>query len=161
MRSCFWRGTTVKAALTRKRKYLLWPVVFWGGFRVCRADAETDHKCHRGKPVGRGRWRTDDFDTGDNGHSATSTSIRVEASPYQPRSEPRRVCGWSGSRCSEERSDERNMQPRKTQIRPLTALGRFGRLGASAERLSSLERKKRSIIKDIGHSRYLACGGLL
>ena len=24
-----------------------WPVVFGGGFRVCRADAETDHKCHR------------------------------------------------------------------------------------------------------------------
>ena len=26
-----------------------WPVVFGGGFRVCRADAETDHKCHRGQ----------------------------------------------------------------------------------------------------------------
>ena len=45
-------------------------------------------------------------------------------------------------------------------VSPLTALGRFGRLGALAERLSSLERKKRSIIKYIGHSRYLACGGL-
>ena len=27
-------------------------------------------------------------------------------------------------------------------------------------RLSSLERRKRAIIKDIGFSRYLACGGL-
>ena len=26
-----------------------WPVVFGGGFRVCRADAETGHKCHRGQ----------------------------------------------------------------------------------------------------------------
>ena len=26
-----------------------WPVVFGGGFRVCRADAETDHKFHRGQ----------------------------------------------------------------------------------------------------------------
>ena len=26
-----------------------WPVVFVGGFRVCRADAETGHKCHRGQ----------------------------------------------------------------------------------------------------------------
>ena len=26
-----------------------WPVVFVGAFRVCRADAETDHKCHRGQ----------------------------------------------------------------------------------------------------------------
>ena len=51
MRTCFGRGTTVKAALTRKRKYLLWPVVFFGGggFRVCRTDAATDHKCHRGQ----------------------------------------------------------------------------------------------------------------
>ena len=24
-------------------------MVFGGGFRVCRADAETDHKCHRGQ----------------------------------------------------------------------------------------------------------------
>lgn len=27
----------------------LWPVVFGGGFRVCEADAETGHKCHRGQ----------------------------------------------------------------------------------------------------------------
>ena len=26
-----------------------WPVVFGGGFRVCRADAETGHKCNRGQ----------------------------------------------------------------------------------------------------------------
>ena len=31
---------------------------------------------------------------------------------------------------------------------------------SKAERLSSLERIKRSIIKHIGHSRYLAYGGL-
>ena len=31
---------------------------------------------------------------------------------------------------------------------------------SKAERLSSLERIKRSIIKPIGHSRYLAYGGL-
>ena len=27
-----------------------------------------------GKPVGRGRWRTDDVDTGDEGLSATGTT---------------------------------------------------------------------------------------
>lgn len=50
-----------------------WPVVFGGGFRVCRADAETDHKCHwgGGKPVGRGRWRREEVETGDEGLSAT------------------------------------------------------------------------------------------
>jgi len=45
------------------------------GFRVCRADAETDHKCHRGKPVGRGRWRRKEDETGDEGLSATGTNI--------------------------------------------------------------------------------------
>ena len=48
----------------------------------------------------------------------------------------------------------------QTQSRPLTALGRFERLGALAERLSILERIKRSIVKLIGGSRYLASGGL-
>ena len=63
-------------------------MVFDGGFRVREADAETDGKCHRGgKPVGRGRWRTDNLDTGDDGHSATGTNIRVESLPYHPRSE--------------------------------------------------------------------------
>ena len=37
------------------------------------ADAETGHKCHRGKPVGRGRWRMTEVETGDEGLSATGT----------------------------------------------------------------------------------------
>ena len=37
-----------------------------------------------GKPVGRGRWRRKEVRTGDEGLSATGTSIRVEALPYQP-----------------------------------------------------------------------------
>ena len=41
-----------------KRANVCWPMVFAGGFRVREADAETDGKCHRGKPVGRGRSRT-------------------------------------------------------------------------------------------------------
>ena len=27
----------------------LWPMVFGDGFRVCEAEAETGHKCHRGQ----------------------------------------------------------------------------------------------------------------
>jgi len=55
-------------------------------------------------------------------------------------------------------------------VSPLTALGRVERLGAesefrrnidAAERVSILERRKRSIIKLIGFSRYLAVGRLL
>ena len=43
----------------------------------------------------------------------------------------------------------------------MTALGRFGRLAAIAESLSSLRRIKRASHKNIGDSRYLAIGGLL
>jgi len=65
-------------------------------FASASADAETDGKYHRGKPVGRGRWRTDNLETGDSGHSATDTSIRVEVLPHQHRSERRRVRDWRG-----------------------------------------------------------------
>jgi hypothetical protein len=66
-----------------------------------------------GKPVGRGRWRTHNLDTGDNGLSATGTNLRIESPPYQPRSEL-----WRVFDCSEA----------KGKVSPLTALGRFGRL---------------------------------
>ena len=55
----FGREMRVKEAVTLKRENVRWPMVFDGGFRVREADAETDGKCHRGKPVGRGRWRTE------------------------------------------------------------------------------------------------------
>jgi hypothetical protein len=66
-----------------------------------------------GKPVGRGRWRTHNLDTGDNGLSATGTNLRIESPPYHPRSELWRVCGWNEV---------------EDTVSPLTALGRFGRL---------------------------------
>ena len=37
----------VKEAVTHKRAKVGEPVEFGDGFRVCRADAETGHKCHR------------------------------------------------------------------------------------------------------------------
>ena len=50
-----------------KRANVCWPMVFDGGFRLREADAETDGKCHRGKPV-RARQ------AGDEGLSATGTN---------------------------------------------------------------------------------------
>ena len=32
-----------------KRANVCGPMVFGDGFRVCEAEAETDHKCHRGQ----------------------------------------------------------------------------------------------------------------
>ena len=80
-----------------KRANVCWPMVFACGFRFREADAETDGKCHRGQArpgaAGGGRIKVD---TGDEGLSATGTSIRVEALPYHSRSERRRVCGICG-----------------------------------------------------------------
>ena len=45
----FGREMVVKAAVTHKRAKVGGPMVFGDGFRVCRADAETDHKSHRGQ----------------------------------------------------------------------------------------------------------------
>ena len=81
MRSCFRRGTTVKATLTRKRKYLLWPVVFGALFASAGQMRKLTTNDTGGKGVARSRWRTDNLDTGDMGHSATGTSIRIEAQP--------------------------------------------------------------------------------
>ena len=43
----FGREMAVKEAVARKRAKVGGPMVFGDGFRVCRADAETGHKCHR------------------------------------------------------------------------------------------------------------------
>ena len=43
----FGREIAVKEAVTHKRAKVCGPMVFGDGFRVCRADAETGHKCHR------------------------------------------------------------------------------------------------------------------
>ena len=43
----FEREVAVKEAVTHKRAKVGGPMVFGDGFRVCRADAETGHKCHR------------------------------------------------------------------------------------------------------------------
>ena len=45
----FGREMAVKDAVARKRAKVGGPMVFGDGFRVCRADAETGHKCHRGQ----------------------------------------------------------------------------------------------------------------
>ena len=71
--------------------------------------------------------------------------------------------------CKEERRDDWKKADTEDTVSPCTPsedlddLERNRRNDSdegAAERLSSLEGKKRSIIKLIGFSRYLACGGL-
>ena len=42
-----------------KRANVCWPMVFDSGFRVRKADAETDGKCHRGGQAHRARQEPD------------------------------------------------------------------------------------------------------
>ena len=46
---CHRAGDEGALLMRPKRANVCWSVVFGGGFRVCKADAETDHKCHRGQ----------------------------------------------------------------------------------------------------------------
>lgn len=48
---CRWAGDEGALVMRPKRANVCWPMVFDGGFRLREADAETDGKCHRGKPV--------------------------------------------------------------------------------------------------------------
>ena len=134
------------------RENACWPMVFDGGFRVREADAKTDGKCHRGQ-ARRARQEPDGQRvereirvfpalalTGLRTTNVT-TLMRALASLWDL---------WRGA--TAERSKSHSLafdRPRK-----------IWKTWSTAERLSSLERMKRSIIKHIGKSRYIAYGGL-
>ena len=135
-----------------KRANVCWPMVFDGGFRVREADAKTDGKCHRGQ-ARRARQEPDGQRvereirvfpalalTGLRTTNVT-TLMRALASLWDL---------WRGA------TAERNKSHSLAFDRPR----KIWKTWSKAERLSSLERIKRSIIKHIGHSRYLAYGGL-
>ena len=117
---------------------------FWEGRRPFRKAAGTARRQAREGAAGAGRT---DLRAGDKRSLRLWHKPQRSSTTYPPRS------GHQGESLAGTEW--------KTKIRPLTALGRFGRLGAAAERLSILERIKRSIIKHIGSSRYLAYGRLL
>ena len=72
----FGRGMMVTVAVTVGR-----PSVFTGLWRLGTVFASAGQmrklatNAIGGKPVGRGRWRTDEDETGDEGLSATGTDI--------------------------------------------------------------------------------------
>ena len=53
-----------------------WPVVFGGRFpRLRKQMRKLATNATGGKPVGRGRWRRDEDETGDEGLSSTGTTV--------------------------------------------------------------------------------------
>ncbi len=75
-----------------------------------------------GKDVVRGRWRTDKGDTGDEGLSATGTTVTKNHRGPNADASVRRVCGWN--------EVEDTVSPLGAKRSTLPALGRVGRLGA-------------------------------
>ena len=99
-----------------KRANVCWPMVFDGGFRVREADAETDGKCHRGQ-ARRARQEPDAlrFEREIRVFPALAQTSTKNHCGHNAEASVRRVCGWNEV---------------EDTVSPLTALGRFGRLGA-------------------------------
>ena len=124
-----------------KRENVRWPMVFDGGFRFREADAETDGKCHRGQ-ARRARQEPDAL--------RVKREIRVFPAQVQAYTKNhqrpyadagvRRVCGWN------EVEDTVSPCPPAEDLEDLERNRRnYSDVGA-AERLSSLERKKRAVL---------------
>ena len=94
----FGREMAVKVAVTHKRAKVGGPMVFGDGFRVCRADAETGHKCHRRQ--GRSPRQVADGQRLIREIRVFPPQAQTFTKNHQyPNAEAsvRRVCGWSGS----------------------------------------------------------------
>ena len=129
-------------------------------FASATADAETDGKCHRGQ-ARRARQEPDALR-----FEREITVFPALAQTYTKHDDTCTLEACLGESVEfMERSDSGTEEI--TQSRPLGAIAanldrprKIWKTWSKAERLSSLERIKRSIIKHIGHSRYLAYGGL-
>ena len=59
-----------------KRANVCGPMVFGDGFRVCEAEAETGHKCHRGQArEGAAEAGLTEVRAGDKGLSGSGTNL--------------------------------------------------------------------------------------
>ena len=99
-----------------KRANVCRPMVFDGGFRVREADAETDGKCHWGQ-ARRARQEPDAlrFEREIRVFPALAQTSTKNHCGHNAEASGRRGCGWNEV---------------EDTVSPLTALGRFGRLGA-------------------------------
>ena len=127
-------------------------MVFDGGFRVREADAETDGKCHRGQ-ARRARQEPDG--------QRFEREIRVF--PALAQTYTKKDKGHDLDACLGESvgfMERATAERKKSHSLAFDRPRKIWKTWSKAERLSILERMKRSIIKHIGKSRYLAYGGL-
>ena len=125
-----------------KRENVRWPMVFDGGFRVREADAETDGKCHRGQ-ARRARQVADGKRLRREIRVFPPQAQTVTKNHQRPNADARfrRVCGIYGAKRNKShclaigREAANSARPRK-----------IWKTWSKAERLSSLERKKRAVL---------------
>ena len=135
-----------------KRANVCRPMVFDGGFRVREADAETDGKCHRGQ-ARRARQEPDAL--------GMKREIRVFPAQVQAYTKNhqrpyadagvRRVCGIYGakrnkSHCLAAGTRNGPVWPPSEELEDLERNWRNDSDVGEAERLSSLERRKRAVL---------------
>lgn len=79
-----------------KRENMCRPMVFDGGFRVRKADAETDGKCHRGQ-ARRARQEPDAlrFEREIRVFPALAQTSTKNHCGHNAEASVRRVCGWN------------------------------------------------------------------
>ena len=125
-----------------KRENVRWPMVFDGGFRVREADAETDGKCHRGQ-ARRARQVADGKRLRREIRVFPPQAQTVTKNHQRPNADARfrRVCGICGAQRNKShslaigREAANSARPRK-----------IWKTWSKAERLSSLERRKRAVL---------------
>ena len=143
----------VKVAVTHNRAKVGGPMVFEDGFRVCRADAETGHKCHRRQ--GRSPRQV-----------ADGQRLRREIRVFPPQVQ-QSLRTTEATTLMRESGESVAGTKWKTLSRRWT---RSGQLCPPSEELEDLEQsgkafnsgeEKAGSIDNIGASRYLAVGRLL
>ena len=79
-----------------KRANVCGPMVFGDGFRVCEAEAETGHKCHRGQ-ARRARQEPDAlrFEREIRVFPALAQTSTKNHCGHNTEASVRRVCGWN------------------------------------------------------------------
>ena len=124
-----------------KRANVCGPMVFGDGFRVCEAEAETGHKCHRGQ-ARRARQEPDALrvEREIRVFPALAQTSTKNHCGHNAEASVRRVCGWN------EVEDTVSPCPPSEDLEDLERNRRnYSDVGA-AERLSSLERRKRAVL---------------
>ena len=139
-----------------KRANVCGPMVFGDGFRVCEAEAETGHKCHRGQ-ARRARQEPDALrvEREIRVFPALAQTSTKNHCGHNAEASVRRVCGIYG----EERKrnginhtvsplgrEADQLCPPSEDLEDLERNRRNDGDVGEAERLSSLERRKRAVL---------------